>query len=716
MASPFSSSFFRGVLCVACARALLAPLSAAESPGTAVELAPVAVTGTREKAPLAETPLSLAAIRAETIRETAPLHPGQLLGQVPGVAVAVTNGEGHTTAIRQPFTTSPVYLFLEDGIPVRATGFFNHNALYEVNVPMAGGVEVVRGPGTALHGSDAIGGIVNVLSRAPVPMRHATLGGEAGDFGTWRIMASGGSGAGEGGAWQADLNATHTDGWRDRTAYDRRSLNLRFDQELGRGRMLKTIVGLAKIDQETGANSPLPLADYLSDPTRNNLAIGYRTVTSARVSVDYERQFDDASLSLIPYFRDNAMELNATFNLTSDPRIETTHNVSYGLLAKARKNLPIWRARLIGGVDLDYSPGTRREDNLLVARSGSGASTVFGAYTLGTRIYDYRVTLRSAAPYVHTEFSPLAALRVTAGLRYDALRYDRDNRLAAGVVPATVLGAQRFYAQLDGGRRSFERASPKLGATYALSPHLHAYASYNHGFRAPSESQLFRAGNDASAAGAVARAQLAQTLRPITAHQAELGVRGEARGWSYTLVVYDLEKTNDLVSQRDLATNVTTAVNAGKTEHRGVEAGLGVPLGTRLRLDAALSHARHRYVSWVTAAADFSGRTIEAAPAVLANARLTWRPVTAALLQLEWVRVGSYWLEASNAAAFGRYAGHDLLNVRARYAVTKRLALSARVMNAADKRYADSASVTSNTPVFSPGLPRAFYGGVEFNW
>jgi outer membrane receptor protein involved in Fe transport len=42
--------------------------------------------------------------------------------------------------------------------------------------------------------------------------------------------------------------------------------------------------------------------------------------------------------------------------------------------------------------------------------------------------------------------------------------------------------------------------------------------------------------------------------------------------------------------------------------------------------------------------------------------------------------------------------------------------LFARVMNVADKRYADSASVSSNTPVFSPGLPRAVYGGVELKW
>ena len=63
-------------------------------------------------------------IRKEAIDFTRPNHPSQIMGQIPGVAVAVTNGEGHTTAIRQPFTTNPVYLFLEDGIPIRSTGFF----------------------------------------------------------------------------------------------------------------------------------------------------------------------------------------------------------------------------------------------------------------------------------------------------------------------------------------------------------------------------------------------------------------------------------------------------------------------------------------------------------------------------------------------------------------------------------------------------------------
>lgn len=123
-------------------------------------LSAVTVTGNREKTLLLQTPTSAGVISGDDIARTGPMHPQQILGQVPGVAIAVTNGEGHTTAIRQPFTTSPLYLYLEDGIPIRATGFFNHNALYEVNIPQAGGIEVVKGSGSALYGSDAIGGAV----------------------------------------------------------------------------------------------------------------------------------------------------------------------------------------------------------------------------------------------------------------------------------------------------------------------------------------------------------------------------------------------------------------------------------------------------------------------------------------------------------------------------------------------------------------------------
>ncbi len=328
----------------------------------ATVLGEVTVTGTREGELLNETPAAVGLIKADTIRQDKPSHPAQIMGQVPGVHVNITNGEGHATAIRQPITTSPVYLYLEDGIPTRSTGFFNHNALYEINIPSAGGIEISKGPGTALYGSDAIGGVINVLTRTPPSQGEFTASGELGGHGWWRTLIGGGN-AYDQGAWRADANLTHTDGWRDSTAYDRQSATLRWDQALGDG-LLKTVLGYSHVDQETGANAPLVRADYQNNPTLNYHAIAYRKVDALRLSAAWEQESGDTLVSITPYLRDNSMELLASFTLSFDPTVYTSQNRSFGVLAKWRRDFPSMRARLIAGLDLDISPGGREEDKL----------------------------------------------------------------------------------------------------------------------------------------------------------------------------------------------------------------------------------------------------------------------------------------------------------------------------------------------------------------
>jgi len=75
-----------------------------------VTLQEVTVTGTREGQLKAETPATIGIVKADEIRAVRPTHPSQIMGQVPGVWVSVTGGEGHQTAIRLPLSTSPVYL------------------------------------------------------------------------------------------------------------------------------------------------------------------------------------------------------------------------------------------------------------------------------------------------------------------------------------------------------------------------------------------------------------------------------------------------------------------------------------------------------------------------------------------------------------------------------------------------------------------------------
>lgn len=681
----------------------------------------VTVTATREAARLVETPASVGSVKGADLAADKPSHPAQVLSQIPGASVAVTNGEGHTTAIRQPFTTAPVYLFLEDGIPSRSTGFFNHNALYEINVPQAGGIEVNRGPSSALYGSDAIGGVVNVLTRTPPTKPEAAASVEIGEHGWKRALVSGGNGY-ENGGWRGDLNLTKTDGWRDDTGYDRKSGTLRWDHFVGDSTFLKTVLGFSEIDQETGANSPLIRGDYKHDPTRNYLPIAFREVSALRLSTSYERDMGDSLLSITPYVRDNSMDLLASFALRFDPSLAKTENRSYGLMAKWRQDFVPLRARLIAGVDLDVSPGERRENRIDATMRGAGASEEFIAYRVGPRIYDYDVEYRGISPYLHGEISPTEKLRLTAGVRYDDMRFDFENGFAPGALRTDTVVTRNgvaipttsFYGQAADTTVSFQRATPKLGATYALGAETHLFASYNQGFRAPSESQLFRPSRANSNAAAVALAQSALELDAIKAEQYELGVRGVAAGVSYDLVAYELTKRDDIVSQRDPVTTQTVATNAGKTRHRGVELGLGAPVVRHLRLDVALSYAKHEFVDWVTERADFGGNEQPSAPRFMSNARLTWTPTDALRAQVEWVRIGSYWLDDANTV---KYGGHNLFNLRGNFALTPTISLFGSVNNLTDRRYADSAQLSTNsTPAYSPGLPRTVIAGVEAKW
>lgn len=687
---------------------LAATAKAAEiaEPGEATStLDAVTVTGTREKRSLAETPATVDTIPGKEIHDAVPVHPAQIMGQVPGVWVNVTGGEGHMTAIRQPLTTNPVYLYLEDGVPTRSTGFFNHNALYEINLPQASGIEILKGPGTALYGSDAIGGVVNVMTR-PAPLKpEAEITANAGQYGWRRLLATGGNTVGDNG-WRGDLNLTHTNGWRDATGYDRQSGTLRFDRTLGPNTVVKTVFALSNIDQQTAGSSAISETDYRNNPTLNYTPISFRDVKALRLSAAYETESAGALLSVTPYFRSNRMDLLPNWSLGYDPTVYNTENKSFGVLAKYRRDFEPYRARLIAGVDMDYSPGSRLEQSINTVKSGNN----YTAYSTGPTVYDYDVTFKEISPYVHGEMSPSERLRLTAGLRYDRLGYEYDNKLSDAnlVIRPANIAFNITYRHPSDTSVSYHHASPKLGATYAFSPAVNGFVAYNHAFRVPSESQLFRQGSTLNTVD----------LKPVKADNYEIGVRTKTSGGaSFEASLYHLRKRDDILSYRDPATGATQAVNAGKTLHRGVEVGAGLPLAARLRLDVSASYARHTYEDWVVSGiADYSGKDMETAPRVIANTRLSHAPaaLNGGKVALEWVKLGRYWMDAANTT---QYEGHDLFNLRANYPMTRDVELMGSVTNLTDKRFADNASfTTARGREFAPGLPRTFYAALRYYW
>src|SRR3569832_2538521 len=72
----------------------------------------VPVTGPREAERLAETPASVGTLTEQANRLVAPTHLLQILGEIPGVAVGVTNGEGFSLVFCLSFSLCFVFLFL----------------------------------------------------------------------------------------------------------------------------------------------------------------------------------------------------------------------------------------------------------------------------------------------------------------------------------------------------------------------------------------------------------------------------------------------------------------------------------------------------------------------------------------------------------------------------------------------------------------------------
>ncbi len=164
-----------------------------------------------------ETPLSEAS-SAVTIITGAELQARQVttvadaLRQVPGLTVARSGGPGALTALFPRGGESDYTLVVLDGIQLNAFGGgFDFAHLSTANIDR---IEIVRGPQSALYGSNAIGAVVRIVTRTGGPVRgDAAL--EGGSFGTTHLTASS-SGALGGWFWGAGADRIGSDGFTGR--------------------------------------------------------------------------------------------------------------------------------------------------------------------------------------------------------------------------------------------------------------------------------------------------------------------------------------------------------------------------------------------------------------------------------------------------------------------------------------------------------------------
>jgi vitamin B12 transporter len=146
-------------------------------------LDPVVVTGTQIAVPVSELPSAVTVIDREEIESRQITDVQQLLRTVPGLSVTQTGSRGGQTSVFPRGGNSNFSLVLIDGVPVNnAGGDYDFSDLTTDNIER---IEVIRGPQSALYGSNAIGAVIQIFTRRGRGPAQGEVNLTAGTFNTY---------------------------------------------------------------------------------------------------------------------------------------------------------------------------------------------------------------------------------------------------------------------------------------------------------------------------------------------------------------------------------------------------------------------------------------------------------------------------------------------------------------------------------------------------
>jgi iron complex outermembrane receptor protein len=640
----------------------------------------IVVTASRLAEARSDTAVPVSVLGAAEIERLGAHHAAEALNRLPGVFVHRGNGVEHLTAVRSAVLTGGAgagsFLYLQDGIGLRAPGFSNINGLMEAPDGLAGQIEVIRGPGGPAYGSNALHGLINVIT--PDPSVSAGLFEvEAGSFGRSRLRASA-SGDTHFGAAYGGLSLRREDGWRDDASLMQLAALGRLDGDIG-ATQWSARATLIDIDQET-ATFVRGFEAYRDEALsrRNGDPEAFRNVRAARASLHVERPLSDQlSLNAAAYARSNQMDFRLHF-LPSEALEETGHD-SLGFQSSL-----VWtgdQTRAVIGLDADLTQGTLFEFQ--------DRPTV-GPFVQGLH-YDYKVDASVLAAFAQVRHDFTSALTLEGGMRAERTAYDYDNRAPDGAIGRYLRPADRSD--------DFTTLAPSAGLTWQASERVQLFSRIARGVRAPQTAELYR----------LQPGQVIDGIEPEELDSLEAGVRLEGERGRVELAAFAMDKRN--VFFRDAnGVNVTD----GETRHHGLELDAAFQVTETLAAAFAGSWAVHEYAFdrpvRNASEAIVDGARLDTAPEWLWNARLVWTPSEAWEFEGEWVHVGEYFANAANTAT---YDGHDLINVRARYSLSDTIELFGAIRNLADDRYAERADFAFGGYRYFPGEPRSLSVGLR---
>ncbi|PPU31907.1 MULTISPECIES: TonB-dependent hemoglobin/transferrin/lactoferrin family receptor [unclassified Xanthomonas] len=466
------------------------------------------VTATRTQRALVDVPGTVDVIDREQLDNQLVRELKDLFRYTPGVSVTTNSGRfTGASGIRVRGLDGNRVAILVDNVPVSDTfafgSYLNANRNF-VDLETLKRVEVVRGPASALYGSDALGGVVAFVTKDPSDYlsddTSSYVGLKFGYEGDWNGLFAGATGAFGGERWSGMVAVAHRQGQEAQNQGDIRSRDFTRtaanpQQVDGRSVLTKLVYAPSarqRFKLTVEGNEDYGSIDALSSIDTRSPSASLRILsqegrdhqTRARVSLRHEIDALDSALAddlQWQVYRQDSESLQRTNELRgNNTRRHNQHNFDqrvYGLLVNAHKAIDTGTLRheITYGLDGTWTDTRAKRDGYSVNLANGAVTNRVGQDVFPVRDFPTSETTKLGL-YAQDEIGLLdGRLSLTPGVRVDYFRlsprvddiFREDN---PGVAAATIEQTQ---------------VSPKFGAVWRFSDAWSAYANYAHGFRAP---------------------------------------------------------------------------------------------------------------------------------------------------------------------------------------------------------------------------------------
>ncbi|MGQ0696648.1 MAG: TonB-dependent hemoglobin/transferrin/lactoferrin family receptor [Panacagrimonas sp.] len=697
--------------------AMLVPTAHAQdtSPAPAVTLDPVTVTASKAERLSSEVPATVSVIDAERLEHELAEDLRDLVRYEPGVTVPYQGSRFGNAGISIRGLGGNRVQTKIDGVPIAegfSIGSFSNAGRDFVDFDLIRRVEIVRGPASSLYGSDALGGVVNFITRDPADLLASgpALRTRVGYIGADETTVLSSTGAASRGNWSGLLNVVRREGHELDNAGSRggtgvlrtrpEPLDSSGDQLLAKllwgeagGAPLRLTVERFEADSETEVLSlvrSVPSGPPGAPPTTITDTTGLSGDDEARrrrVSLDQKlssvpgldslswRLYHQESRTTQDTFESRTVTsvMTETFTQRERERRALFEQRVLGAETTLEKDFNLGKVphRLVAGIEIERTQTEQSRDGLERNLTLGTETNTVGPDVFPVRDFPETRTLEYGV-YAQDDIR-LGRFTLVPGLRFDS--YDLDPQPDATFVEDNP--------GIEPRKLTETQVSPKLGLIYGLSDTTSAWAQYAHGFRAPPFNDV-NIGFTNLQFGYTAIPN--PDLKPETSRGFELGLRGRGADFNWQLAAFR-NRYEDFIESNasrgvDPVTNllVFQSQNLGEVTIEGIEARGELGLSHDLRVRSSLAYARGE-----DEIADKPLNSVEPLTGVLG---LAWAPKLAAL-ELELVATatdGKSRVNDSNAAGpFFRSPGGVRLDLLAAWHPHARVDVNAGLFNLADR-------------------------------